>query len=804
MNRYDDFFRVATAGVSSASGPYPYQMRLAEEGLPELLDVPTGMGKTLGVTLAWLYRATAHPDPAVRSATPNRLVYVLPMRVLVEQTRDVIQAAVSNLGLTELRVRTLMGGEPMTGKHDWRLDGPGLSVVVGTLDMVLSRCLNRGFGESRYLWPIDFGLLNADSQFVFDEVQLMGPALATSRQLHGLRHALGSAAACRSTWMSATVDRTRLVTVDSPTIHSVLSLDSRDLADPTVGQRLNASKRVDELELDGSDQPMIKVASVTAAAHRPGTTTLVILNTVERAISVHAELVKLDCDATVVLLHSRFRPRDRADRVAEALHPVDADGPGTIIVSTQVVEAGVDLSASTLVTEAAPWSAIVQRAGRCNRDGLGVEARMLWIRPTTSVHLPYLGDDVESAIKRLEGLSGTTVTSSTLLATPVDEATPVHPVLRRRDLLELFDTLPDVSGNDIDVSRFLRDADDLDVAVAWRVFAGSSVEDLRMPGRDERCPVPIRQFQAWHKKNVEVVRRWNHLARRWVRCAPSDLKPGMLVLVDATAGGYRPDTGWTASSKDHVPILDGCDAAASDAATGDDPISVGSDWVTLRQHLVDTHAELEKFLGLVQLAGLSNDLLAAALKAAALHDVGKAHPVFQASLRHVAQRHDQVLDADEVFAKSGCPGRLQHKRPNFRHELASALCLLGEGAVALNGVAEPNLAVYLVAAHHGRVRVGARTLTGDAVSGGFVMGIEHGEHLPAIVIDDGELPASVLDTSVLSLGAADGSTTWTQRALTLVKRDDLGPFRLGYLEAIVRLADWRASRMRSTDEVEAS
>jgi CRISPR-associated endonuclease/helicase Cas3 len=803
MRQFDDFFRTAVTGTSDAARPYPYQRRLAEQGLPELLDVPTGMGKTLGVTLAWLYRATTHPDLEVRSVTPKRLVYVLPMRVLVEQTRDVIQAAVNNLGFNEIRVRTLMGGEPMTGDNDWRLDSPRPSVVVGTLDMILSRCLNRGFGESRYLWPIDFGLLNTDSQFVFDEVQLMGPALATSRQLHGLRQSLGTATPCRSTWMSATVDRSRLLTVDAPTIHSTMSLDSADLQDSSVGTRLNASKRVDELTLTGGDPPMISVASSISELHRPGTTTLVILNTVERATELHAALLKRDCAAKVVLLHSRFRPGDRADRVTEALQVVDADGPGSIIVSTQVIEAGVDLSASTLVTEAAPWSAIVQRAGRCNRDGLATEARMLWIRPTTSVHLPYEPSDVEAAVKRLEELSGTTVTSRALLSSPVEEKSPILPVLRRRDLLELFDTLPDVTGNDIDVSRFLRDANDLDVAVAWRVLAGDLNDDLTMPGREERCPVPIRQFRDWHKRNVEAVRRWNHLDRRWIRCTPTELRPGMLVLVDAAVGGYRTETGWTPSSKGPVAEIETPDAAASDVATGDDPLSVGADWVTLRQHLADTRVELEQFLDLVQLPGLSEDILAAAVKAAALHDVGKAHPVFQASLSSVAQRHDQVLAADEVFAKSGCPGRLRHTRPNFRHELASALCLLGEGAVALEGVTEQDLAIYLVAAHHGRVRVGARTLTGDAGSAGFVMGIEQGEQLPAVVVDDGEIPASVLDTSVLSLGAMDGSTTWTQRALALLGRDDLGPFRLGYLEAVVRLADWRASRMRSSAEVEA-
>ena len=43
------------------------------------------------------------------------------------------------------------------------------------------------------------------------------------------------------------------------------------------------------------------------------------------------------------------------------------DRAGRIVVATQVVEAGVDISARTLVTELAPWSSLVQRFGRVAR-----------------------------------------------------------------------------------------------------------------------------------------------------------------------------------------------------------------------------------------------------------------------------------------------------------------------------------------------------------------------------------------------------------------------------------------------------
>ena len=60
------------------------------------------------------------------------------------------------------------------------------------------------------------------------------------------------------------------------------------------------------------------------------------------------------------------------------------------------------------------------------------------------------------------------MTSRSLLEQSAPTTQPIWPVLRRRDLVDLFDTLPDLSGNDVDVSRYLREGDDTDVAIAWR------------------------------------------------------------------------------------------------------------------------------------------------------------------------------------------------------------------------------------------------------------------------------------------------------------------------------------------------
>jgi CRISPR-associated endonuclease/helicase Cas3 len=77
-HRFIQWFQQATGHA-----PFPFQIRFAcDEALPQLVHVPTGLGKTAMVVLGWLWRRRFHPNETVRRGTPRRLVYCLPMRVL--------------------------------------------------------------------------------------------------------------------------------------------------------------------------------------------------------------------------------------------------------------------------------------------------------------------------------------------------------------------------------------------------------------------------------------------------------------------------------------------------------------------------------------------------------------------------------------------------------------------------------------------------------------------------------------------------------------------------------------------------
>jgi len=780
---------------SDATGyePYEYQRRVAEEGLPELLRIPTGCGKTEAVGLGWLYRRRFHPDSAVRVATPHWLALALPMRTLVEQTVARIKGWFECLGVDrDIGLHVVQGGIGWSDR-DWRLCPHREAVFVGTIDMLLSRALNRGYADRRWHWPMSFGGFNNGAHWVFDEVQLMDVATPNTRQLQSFRDTLGTALPTASTWMSATVDERLLCTVDRPDVGSTVELSDHDRFG-ALSQRLDAERTIEELELPDRKAEQA-LAKELIDRHQPGTLTLAVLNTVDRAAATWGALRKLTPDTEVVLLHSRYRPADRADHTAAALSEPGA--AGKIVISTQVLEAGVDLSAALLFTEAAPWPSIVQRAGRCNRDG-EQDGALLWAAPPKD--LPYGEADVQASAEALRSLSGTRVTTTRMQNLDVPTSNRITPVIRSKDLIDLFDTTPDLSGNDIDVARFIRDRNDRTVQVAWREVE-NNVPSGTAPGRDELCSVPIADLQKWLEKHGAW--RLDHLARDprrpWTRCTAVDLHDGIEVVLDASKGGYDSEIGWNLRQSRPVDVIAPLASQSSrigfspdnDNGVGDEPASLGTRWYPLAAHLKDVERECTTLLEALDACGVSADMRSAAVLAGRLHDIGKASPVWQdAALATVDEEQRADLRASAPFAKTDNARPLRFGPRFFRHELASALALMNEGASALDDHRETDLVIYLVASHHGRIRLSIRRPPEESGIGEEIvttLGLAPGDELPEVDIGELTVPAS-------SLTIPAGRGRYERRALALRDRPDLGPFRLAFLEMVVRCADWRASR----------
>ena len=846
--RFEDMFHAA---FDAEARPFEWQRALAEGEFPTVLVAPTGSGKTAGVTLAWAYHRLVKPE-----TTPSRLVWCLPMRTLVDQTKENVGRWLENLAGAGLDyggdlplttdIHVLMGGVDSGG---WLEKPEQPAVLIGTQDMLLSRALMRGYASSRPLWPMEFAMLHQDTQWVFDEVQLMGAGRATSAQLEAFRRqeceraereGVPTGRSCRSLWISATLRPEWLKTVDHPTPTEVTRVDPRTENDERLLRLAQAPKHLEvapdapESATSADERAYLnRLAISVVGAHRPGHMTLVIVNQVKRAQALHAQVSKIlasrpDPAPALALLHSRFRPADR-EREMDSIPGAEARDD-IIVIATQAVEAGVDISAAVMFTELAPWASMVQRFGRANRraevDG---GAQVFWIdlfgklrgddkaaeKQAIRLSRPYEVDELRRAREELLSLAH----AAPIHLPPPGDSDPPLRVIRRKDLNDLFDTDADLTGFDVDVSPYIRDADDTDIRVFWREFPITG-EAPPKPSATELCAVPIGAARKWIRPAEKIsgapvffVRdlQWRRRDGRggpgppgWVPLREPPW-PGLTVLADVRAGGYLDRLGFTGNRKNVPSPVDSRQTKSptahgpDDEADGHDDDSrseIGSP-ALLTDHLRHVAHEASALCGALGLDSRTTDLV---VRAARWHDLGKAHEVFQDTMRRGLDGHP--IPEDTLLAKT-VSRNLRHGRAYFRHELASALAFLAHDEWSRDA----DLSAYLIAAHHGKVRMNLRALpresapkNAERAGARFARGVWEDDELPAVNLGaDQRWLGGRLTLAIMELGRDEVTKeSWTERTRELLSR--CGPFRLAWLETLLRVADWRASRKEAAGE----
>src|ERR1019366_4577560 len=151
------------------------------------------------------------------------------------------------------------------------------------------------------------------------------------------------------------------------------------------------------------------------------------------------------------------------------------------------------IDASLMVSDLAPYASMVQRFGRVNRKGERAGCRIYWVDRPLVAKQKALADAVELSEKEQEKvcapydkaevvvaagmLAGMTSAAPVDLPPLVSSPSPWKHVLRRADLLDLFDTSADLGGNEIDISRFVRSDPERDVYVFWRDWEGKTPPD---------------------------------------------------------------------------------------------------------------------------------------------------------------------------------------------------------------------------------------------------------------------------------------------------------------------------------------
>jgi CRISPR-associated endonuclease/helicase Cas3 len=354
---YRDFFLRLTRHP-----PFDYQVavaRLLGEGNNIILRAPTGAGKTWSVLAPFL--------SSKWRKRPARLIYALPLRTLAQGIYREAREAAGKLGHPIESVEDHRGREVVppfvtlqTGEQpDDRFFDRG-RIIVTTYDQVLSGLLDGPYGLSNRLHNINAAAI-AGALVVFDEFHLMEPSKAFLTATAGL---FLFRELCQSVWMTATatsplvdliVDALKATCVPENEAQTQALVESL----PSVTQvRRNLSVHTEPL-------------SAESVLRRHSERSIVLLNTVGRAQAMYTELRRIlvaEQRDNLMLLHSKFFKNDRRDKEEKlrSLFGRGTKGPA-ILVSTQVVEAGLDLSCEHLHTELCPMNSLVQRAGRCAR-----------------------------------------------------------------------------------------------------------------------------------------------------------------------------------------------------------------------------------------------------------------------------------------------------------------------------------------------------------------------------------------------------------------------------------------------------
>lgn len=319
------------------------------------LTAPTGLGKTL-LAAEWALKlreiTTSEGNP------PSKVIVVLPYLSIIEQTAQ--------------NYRKLLEFGPELADGSWFLSSHSLSdrqydpeleekissffidtwrteLIITTYDQFLMSLM-----EPKTKYQMRFHNL-CDSLIIMDEVQTIPCAMW--QLLNGVFKGLASVCNTRMLLMSATLpsfvpDAVPLIANYQKLFNfrrykfkfNIFELQSLDLFCQNLQDRL--------LKWLDSEERV-----------------LITLNTRKSARKVFDNLKKFlpknYNDIPIYFISADVTPKDRLDKIAEI-----KKGQPCIVVSTQCVEAGVDIDMSMIIRDFAPWDSLVQIAGRCNREGL--------------------------------------------------------------------------------------------------------------------------------------------------------------------------------------------------------------------------------------------------------------------------------------------------------------------------------------------------------------------------------------------------------------------------------------------------
>ncbi|RZB33173.1 MAG: CRISPR-associated endonuclease/helicase Cas3 [Candidatus Argoarchaeum ethanivorans] len=348
-----------------------------------ILSAPCGSGKTVGAIVPWLV-----------TGKRSRLIYVLPTTALLESIESDVKEIIDKLGL-KIGIRALGETNTIAIAADYgdRRDSDLLkhNIIFTTLDFFLLRIYRTPLTPSKYRDLTSSRILNSfvvlDEAHMYDEFTL-NLAKATLRLLR-----------------EANVPHLMMTATLTDGLKDFLGIQDQEYHEVKVSDAewdsFSGTRVIKGIEIY-RDVESINLIIKSILDSNCAKSALIVLNTVDTAIGAYDGL-KNDFDCT--LLHSRFTKEDRRNNLKDAMGKLRT-GSG-VVISTQVIEAGIDISTPLLITELASGDSLVQRMGRCARRKNETGAVYILRKsdeedPTVLVHPPYSNESIKSALEVLE------------------------------------------------------------------------------------------------------------------------------------------------------------------------------------------------------------------------------------------------------------------------------------------------------------------------------------------------------------------------------------------------------------------
>lgn len=359
----DKFRERARAEVRAAA----QEVELSESLLE--ISLPTGLGKTLtSVDAALILRNRIQKE----NEPPPRIVYTVPYTSIIDQNFTVFESVFAGVGDGQIDSELLL-------KHHYLSDSTHVMDDTKDPDQDADRAM-----MLTERWESEF----VATTFVQFLESLVVPSNAQSMKLPNLEDAIvlmDEVQAIPARYWDVVQEVLEILADQLNCTFIAMSATQPGIFDETtslVGGR-NDTTNYRNRYFEGLDRVTFQFdESITndplshtdladrVSSHARSNSRddiLVVCNTIQSATELFEELQERlrSADASLMYLSSAVRPKDRRRRI-DQLRSSEEDR--YVVVSTQVVEAGVDIDMDAVWRDFAPFDSIVQAAGRCNRE----------------------------------------------------------------------------------------------------------------------------------------------------------------------------------------------------------------------------------------------------------------------------------------------------------------------------------------------------------------------------------------------------------------------------------------------------